>query len=464
MMINENEQKELLENAGLLICELVVKDPMLYIQPNFHEYVIDQVTQLLGKQLDQVFFGAFTCSNFINSTLCDELEDIVQRAMKIFYKYVAPTRSYTTSFIRIKPNTTKMLAKINYLKNIPQPVQRTVEWYEFRSKCLTASNIWKAFISESTRNQLIYEKCQPQDSSKFSNTSTESSLHWGNKYEPLSILIYERNYKTVISDFGCIPHKTISFLAASPDGINTLDTSDRYGRMLEVKNIVNRDIDGIPKMEYWIQMQVQMEVCNLNECDFLETRFTEYESFNEFETDSAYKNSYIRSKDGKRKGIIIMYFTEENKPHYEYAPLGISKFDFEKWEEENLSKHTHMTWIKNIYWKLDEMSCVLVLRNKLWFSNALSQLENIWATIENEKKNGFTHRAPNKKIKTAKSTVDSNFNSGQCYINIKEMINDNNNDNDNTSEDTDKKIINISIPTQTLHHYYSSKPTSVFAT
>ena len=46
-------------------------------------------------------------------------------------------------------------------------------------------------------------------------------------------------------------------LGASPDGINTDKTSQLYGRMLEIKNIVNREINGIPKSEYWIQMQTK---------------------------------------------------------------------------------------------------------------------------------------------------------------------------------------------------------------
>jgi hypothetical protein len=45
--------------------------------------------------------------------------------------------------------------------------------------------------------------------------------------------------------------------------------------MLEIKNISNRIIDGIPKEEYWVQMQIQMETCDLDECDFVETRFKE---------------------------------------------------------------------------------------------------------------------------------------------------------------------------------------------
>jgi hypothetical protein len=52
--------------------------------------------------------------------------------------------------------------------------------------------------------------------------------------------------------------------------------------MLEIKNIVNRDITGEPLHHYWIQMQVQMEVCDLDVCDFLETRFKECVDVNEW--------------------------------------------------------------------------------------------------------------------------------------------------------------------------------------
>ena len=45
------------------------------------------------------------------------------------------------------------------------------------------------------------------------------------------------------------------FFAASPDGINDDESSPLYGRMLEIKNIVNRDITGIPK-RVLIQMQL----------------------------------------------------------------------------------------------------------------------------------------------------------------------------------------------------------------
>ena len=123
---------------------------------------------------------------------------------------------------------------------------------------------------------MIIEKCEPININKFKCTNCNSPLHWGQKYEPLSVLYYEYINKSSVSEFGCIPHNKYSYLAASPDGIICDEESEIYGRMLEIKNVVSREITGIPKMEYWIQMQLQMEVCNLNECDFLETKFVEY--------------------------------------------------------------------------------------------------------------------------------------------------------------------------------------------
>lgn len=41
--------------------------------------------------------------------------------------------------------------------------------------------------------------------------------------------------------------RAVLFLGASPDGINIEPNSEKYGVMLEIKNIVNREITGIPK-------------------------------------------------------------------------------------------------------------------------------------------------------------------------------------------------------------------------
>jgi hypothetical protein len=266
-------------------------------------------------------------------------------------------------------------------------------------------------------------------------------MHWGQKYEPLSIMWYENKYKTQITDFGCIPHDKYKFIGASPDGINTDINNDRYGRMLEIKNIVNRDITGIPKMEYWIQMQFQMEVCKLNECDFLETRFIEYDDEESFINDGTFN----LSSNNEIKGVII-YFIKNEKPFYEYCPFMCNKEEFIKWEENIMSKNSNITWMKNIYWKLSEISCVLVLRNKNWFNKVLSDVKNIWDIIEYEKINGYQHRAPKKKSKI-NSPIIKSINTSKCFINIDNILNDTfDNNTTNISCETfsdNNKIINI---------------------
>ena len=409
----DEELSDLQESVSILVYECVVLNIKHYIQPNFHSIIVKDVFELL--------YITFQYSN-MNITK-EYINEIIEERMKLFYKYISPERSSGNTFVRIKPNIDKMKEKVKYLQDIPQPEQRTTEWYEFRYKHLTASNIWKTFISESSRNQLIFEKCQPLNTSKYSSSSSHISLdtpmHWGQKYEPLSVMLYEKIYNTKISDFGCIPHKIIEFLAASPDGINTDETSLRYGRMLEIKNIVNREITGLPKMEYWVQMQLQMEVCNLNECDFLETRFIEYNDVSEFEND----------KTSEHKGLIMLFMNGNGQPIYEYAPLNIiSEEDMEKWQETIMEKYNDLTWIKNIYWKLDQLSCVLVLRNKLWFSSVLNELKELWHIIEEEKISGnYINRAPKKstqlRIKKKHNENDNNIEmSSTCYIKLNDVL------------------------------------------
>jgi len=433
-VFSPDEEITLIETAYSLINDLLEGEPMMYIHPLFHENVILEVMDLLLQQLTDV----------ISYDIEDELILCIEQAMKLFYQKVAPKRSFHKSFIRVKPNIAKLQEKITYLQNIPQPEQRTAAWYNFRYRYLTASSIWKAFISESTRNQLIYDKCKPLNVEKYSHTSMDSPMHWGHKYEPVSVQLYEILYKTSVSDFGCIPHATLDFLAASPDGINTLESSERYGRMLEIKNIVNREIDGIPKMEYWIQMQLQLEVCNLNECDFLETRFKEYVDEDAYLADSYHDDgslNYNKTQEGQQKGMMIQFIVN-GQPAYEYAELNMSRIELTTWEAEMMNKHQNDMWCKNIYWWLDELSCVLVLRNKFWVKAAVPILTDLWKTIEHEKAHGYEHRSPNKKVK-----MDSAANAlgGKCLIDLSTMMEMDGGIEDFTLDDTNVLTIDTEM-------------------
>jgi hypothetical protein len=148
----------------------------------------------------------------------------------------------------------------------------------------------------------------------------------------------------------------------------------------------------------------------------LETRFTEYENKEAFLMETFSSTPLM-----KYKGMLMLFMTGSGKPIYEYAPLLATSEIVEHWQEEMMEKNKTLTWIKNIYWKLDQLSCVLVLRNKLWFTSVIPQLKEIWATIEKEKQNGYSHREPKKntnivKVKKLCSADDEILMNSQCFI------------------------------------------------
>ena len=433
-IVSESDYHDMLQVILTLIDDLINTQPILWAKPNSEDLIIEEITELLFIQFENIIPSFIDDKHHIKDLMEDTISRCIQDAFYMYYSFFSPKRSYPNTFVRFVPREKnkakyieKMRKKVDYLSSVPQPDQRTEEWYIFRHKHLTASSIWKVFSTECSRNQLIYDKCKPIDTSKYMSVSTETPMHWGHKYEPLSIMWYEKKFSTIVSDFGCIPHDKIPYLAASPDGINTCPESPRFGRMVEVKNIVNRDITGIPKLEYWIQMQFQMEVCKLNECDFLETRFHEYETKEDFDNDG----TFTQTRDGKEKGIIL-YFIKDGQPHYEYAPFMCSQQEFLEWEKETMKKYNELTWMKNIYWKLQEISCVLVLRNKNWFQSTLPILEEFWNIIEREKQTGYEHRAPKKKMKTMATPP---LVASKCIINMETL------DLNNLSKSTAEKEI-----------------------
>lgn len=408
---DEKDETECVSTCLEIMCDYIDQNPYAVSEPDFEDTMIENVKEL------------FNIIHFSEDEK-DDFEDILENVLGIFYSQIIPPRSFPTTFA--KPLMQETIFKrneiINYLREKPQPDQRTPEWYLFRHNLITASNAYKAFENETTRNQLIHEKCQPLrldllETDKPNQINIQSPFHWGQKYEPVSVMFYEDTYKTKIGDFGCIQHDKYKFLGASPDGINIDQSSGRFGRLLEIKNIVNREIDGIPKKEYWIQMQLQMETCNLDECDFLECRFQEYDGEEAFHADGSFQTS---ENEECKKGVIMYFCKKDGNPKYVYMPFSIqTKEDFEKWEHETmLELEKDFMWIKNIYWKLHEVSCILVMRNKKWFQDTIEKIREMWSIIEKERITGFQHRAAAKRSKKIADPSFSSLTIDGCFLKI----------------------------------------------
>ena len=383
-VVNDKDIEDFKESVCYIIDDVLNNNIHLYSDKHFDEILFENVLSNVNKS----YYDIINLFNF-------DIEGQVWDAIEIYcYKHNC-FRSYSTTTIINEPNNKKVKKLLTQYLNTPQLEQRSKEWFEFRRSGLSASDIWKAVDTQSMQNSLIYSKCKPMNMRISKSTNITTAFHNGHLFEPLSIMHYEHDFDTVVGEFGCMAHKNYSYLLASQDGINIKEGNKRYGRMVEVKNPTTRELTGIPKKEYLIQMQLQMEVWDFDECDFLETVFKQYEKKEDFLQDG---DSFTHTKNNKRKGIIIRFYDGE-QPIYKYPPVDISKEEFEIWYDKTLDESNNLEFVCKIYWYLHDYSCVLVPRNKKWFNHSRPKLKSIWDTIEKERVDGYDHRKPKSKRK-----------------------------------------------------------------
>jgi putative phage-type endonuclease len=419
--ISNNEIIELIETVMYLID--TITSPLDWLRVDLPNYI----TSLKNDIFELLSVRDFNTEEYINNNtsiiapttiICNET---LMTAINVGIELYKETKLFETNTCKIDSNNvcendnskSYVSIRIDELRLIPQPAQRTREWYIFRSLLLTASNLYKVFGSQAAQNQLIYEKCtqfntpfcEPEIDGIPRSVNVDTAMHWGQKYEPMSVFLYEHLTDATIEEFGCIRHDKYDCIGASPDGINVNPNSSSYGRMIEIKNVKTRVINGVPKKEYWVQMQIQMEVCNLEECDFLETKFIEYENVSDFieDSDENDKNVFKSKHEGKQKGMVIYFTKPDGIPFYVFNPLTHTTMEeLREWAINEVEQYTsdsyNYTYIMKNYWKLEVYSCVLVKRDRKWFNDGLQQILNLWETIEKERVGDYSHRAPKKRV------------------------------------------------------------------
>jgi len=131
------------ETVYNLVDEYVEKNMIEHMSPKFYKNMVKSISKLILIPVEDI--------------LDEEIEGYIEEIIELYYQFNHIPRSHKTTFRTEHDETIEK--QLNYLKNIPQTKQRTEEWYQFRYKHLTASNIWKVFGTQSSYNQLICEKC-----------------------------------------------------------------------------------------------------------------------------------------------------------------------------------------------------------------------------------------------------------------------------------------------------------------
>lgn len=259
--------------------------------------------------------------------------------------------------------------------------QRTEVWYTKRGQMLTASEIYKALPTSTAaqKYELIMSKLTPRSNS--SGTGAKA-LIWGTRFEPIAKDIYSKIHNLKIVDTTLVPHPTVNFLGASPDGVLiTEDISDsRYGKLVEFKCPYSRDFketDPVPE-GYYHQMQLQMECTGLDECDYVEMQFKEVSYSEWIDSTLDYKSFFAISDDND-----VFY------KHFE------DKRDVPVWREEVLQDKKDICRI--LYWVLNKHRTIPVKLQEDWLTKNLESFQSIWNEIQEYRKTETFPQNPKEK-------------------------------------------------------------------
>ena len=265
--------------------------------------------------------------------------------------------------------------ELKVLLQLPLMKQRTEEWFEARKTRLTASDLYDAIKGGNVSIKLAKKKANIVVDNI--NYNAIPALKWGTMFEPMATRCYSQKMNNInIHDFGLICDGNNKHFGASPDGINEL------GIMLEIKCPYSRKImDGVIPDKYRMQIQGQLAVCKLKECDYIECIFKTIEN----------QEDYLELNNSIRHGVIAEYYNNKGEYIYYYSDINKTpkecvddivnnKQNYINGEESNKLKFSKYT-----YWRLDEMIIQRVIFNQNEWTNIIPKINTFWEKVEEYK-------------------------------------------------------------------------------
>lgn len=278
------------------------------------------------------------------------------------------------------------------------PLQRSPEWYKFRENLLTASNWGNILGYIGSRKEVLLQKCGYEPAQFKGNEYTR----WGTKYEPIATHIYEWRTGKKIIDFGCMRHPAPEnfFLGASPDGI-----SDSDFVMLEIKCPPRRIICGTPTDYYWAQMQGQLEVCDLERCDFLECKLSEFSSCDEYMEHIQMVEAGLITENTEC-GVSIDFRIDADTIKTIHSDFFISGDAINAFIINGINENKKIKFIGATYWKIEIYQVNPVFRDREWFAWAREHLKIFYDEWQFYKSVGYKSLLTERQFKPKKDDME----------------------------------------------------------
>jgi putative phage-type endonuclease len=421
--INQNSDDKMIDFKEL-VCSNAVSNVKIKEQNiNVDE---EEINTEEMDELEKIMFGSFNTGNINN----DKYVYPIDKEYTVIKRTDTLNGPYGTQWFHDKqvndtltPQIEPLCKIYDVLRAVVLPPQRSPLWFATRYEAITASDGGTVLGLNSHEPQFdfIVKKCigKPFLSNKF--------CYHGKKLEEPATMVYAYRMNVEVQEFGLMMHKKHKIFGASPDGICSRLKLDKkhiskyVGRMLEIKCPYSRKewkIPGIANINpndhkdkmvacplyYWVQMQLQLECCDLEECDFWQCDIREYTSKEEFITDTD-ANEPFRSKTfGYEKGCLLQFVPKnrlqdiEDGKYYDViydeatfvypTKIEMSPHDCDMWIKDKMleiskdPKFFDRVFDKVIYWRIEHTTNITFKRDRVWFSESLPTFTKMWDYVK----------------------------------------------------------------------------------
>jgi len=157
-------------------------------------------------------------------------------------------------------------------------------------------------------------------------------------------------------------------------------------------------VDGVIPDKYKMQIQGQLAVCKLKECDYIECIFKSLETAEEYlelNCGTAVRHGTADTKHGTavRHGVIAEFYNQKGEYVYFYSePDRTPKECLEYIQiiadgiiKDNSSGGEKLRFSKYTYWRLDEMIIQRVVFNAKEWETIIPKINTFWEKVEEYK-------------------------------------------------------------------------------
>jgi hypothetical protein len=284
----------------------------------------------------------------------------------------------------------RLVKHLNHLKKKKDFKQKSDEWLAKRKLLITASEAACVIPAKRDTCQIFFDDtgCSKKEQedilarkfcAKYDTLNTfikrktnwkpftpVPATEWGVRFEEEGRRIYENIKKARVCEFGLHVHGSIKWLGASPDGItDDAEKEEDLGVVVEIKCPFSRVLKEVPPFEYWIQVQIVMEVFDLPAADLIQLKFALYQDEDDYLADTLRENQV--------KGVHI----ELSPDQCIYSPRTIEDpKELLEWAHIVVDELPDDDYKKIVCWKLEEYTLNRIRRRADWLQTILPYMNH----------------------------------------------------------------------------------------